>query len=150
MQTEDRFWARVDKQSGDGCWFWLGAKCNHGYGNLGVEGKSIYAHRFAYELLVSPIPEGLTLDHLCRNRTCVNPAHLEAVDNRTNILRGIGWGAKHARATHCPSEHPYDDANTYLTPNGWRRCRVCAREHYAKWKARKRVKALPVSFGDLT
>jgi hypothetical protein len=82
---EDRFWANVD-QSGD-CWLWMGAR-TRGYGRFEVDGKGMAVHRFAYELLIGPVPEGLQIDHLCRNRPCVNPAHLEPVTNRENTMRG--------------------------------------------------------------
>src|SRR5450755_3951408 len=75
--AEERFWARVDKQT-DGCWVWTGA-LRTGYGTLSVSGKNVPAHRFSYELLVGIIPDGLQIDHLCRNRACVNPEHLEPV-----------------------------------------------------------------------
>jgi len=120
-----RFWAAV--RVGDkGCWDWTGSHNPKGYGSFNVNKGHRPAHRLAYEIMRGPIPEGLTLDHLCRNRGCVNPAHLEPVTNRENVLRGIGPTAKAARATHCPSGHPYDEANTYVSPStGWRRCRTC-------------------------
>ena len=123
--SEDRFWAKVDK-TGE-CWLWIGS-CNHkGYGVFRVAGRLVKAHRFAYELLVGPIPDGLTLDHLCRVRRCVNPAHLESVTNYENILRGDSFSARNAVKTHCPHGHPYDDANTYVSPSGRRSCRECSR-----------------------
>ena len=120
---EERFWAKVRKTAG--CWVWTGAKISSGYGEMSVKGKPQYAHRLAYELLVGPIPDGLVIDHLCRNTSCVNPAHLEVVTERVNILRGSGATAVHARATHCPQGHPYDEANTYRS-KGHRKCRTCA------------------------
>jgi hypothetical protein len=88
---EGRFWARVDK-SGD-CWVWTGGRRGR-YGAFWVEGQQMGAHRFAYELLVGPIPDGLTLDHLCCNPPCVNPGHLEPVTFRENGLRV--WRRRHA------------------------------------------------------
>ena len=82
----DRFWAKVDK--GIFCWDWLGGKSN-GYGRFWVEGRLVQAHRWAYETMVGPIPEGLTLDHLCRVRYCVNPSHLEPVTLGENIRRSF-------------------------------------------------------------
>ena len=91
------------------------------------------AHRFAYELLVGPIPEGLTLDHVkargCTSTLCVNPAHLEPVTNEVNILRGIGFPALNAGKSTCPKGHPYSEGNTYLW-HGSRYCRICQRDQH--------------------
>lgn len=116
----DRFWAKVDK-SGE-CWLWRGTVDDHGYGRMGVAYRSVLAHRLAYELVIGPIPVGLTLDHLCRVRLCVNPAHLEPVTQSENVKRG-GYSLK----THCPQGHPYDEANTYRSKTG-RVCRACGRD----------------------
>ena len=121
---QERFWAKVERQTQDACWIWMRVK-SRGYGRFWHKGRWEKAHRFAYELLVGPIPEGLTIDHLCRNRACVNPAHMETVDMRTNLLRGVGPSAIAAKATHCPKGHPYDLLNTYYNPSGHRRCRIC-------------------------
>lgn len=82
----ERFWRRVQEQEG-GCWLWVGT-VDRGYGLLSVDGKTVRAHRYSYETLVGPIPDGLQIDHLCRNRGCVNPAHLEPVTQVENIRRG--------------------------------------------------------------
>jgi len=97
----------------------------NGYGKVNIDGKAKLAHRVVYEALVGPIPEGLQLDHLCRNRACVNPAHLEPVTQRVNILRGTGTAAVHAAKTHCINGHPFDEANTYLYQGNKRMCRRC-------------------------
>jgi hypothetical protein len=120
---EARFWAKVEKT--DTCWVWSAAKIS-GYGAFKLDGRAIRAHRFAYELLVGPVPEGLPLDHLCRNRACVNPAHLEPVTHRVNILRGEGACAVKARQTHCIHGHEFTLENTYLK-SGKRQCRTCRR-----------------------
>lgn len=119
---EARFWSKVDKTPT--CWLFTGALAG-GYGRFYLAGGLVPAHRYAYELLVGPIPEGLQLDHLCRVRNCVNPGHLEPVTQRENLLRGTGPSARHARAAQCPQGHPYDAANTYTAPNGHRHCRTC-------------------------
>ncbi len=131
IPVEERFWAKVDKRGPEGCWLWLGRKESKGYGQFECKGIFNVAHRFAYELLLGPIPEGLTLDHLCRNRACVNPAHLEPISNRENILRGNGLTARYARQTHCLRGHPFDLFNTHFRPDGRRRCRRCVRERSA-------------------
>lgn len=119
--TEERFWDKVEK--GNSCWLWIGKRMPNGYARFKVGGCGIYAHRFAYELLVGPIPEGLQIDHLCRVRHCVNPRHLEPVTQRENKNRGLK-----GRATeHCPKGHAYDVSNTYWRkdrPNN-RECKTC-------------------------
>lgn len=112
------------------CLIWTGAKNNSGYGQIRVNGTTTYTHRLAYEVFVGPIPEGLHLDHLCRNRACCNPHHLEPVTSGENTRRG-----EPANRTHCPEGHPYDEANTRIreridqkskTPVRTRECRECA------------------------
>jgi len=109
-----------------GCWLWTGATNNHGYGQIRVDGQARYVHRLAYETFVAPIPNGFQIDHVCRNRRCVNPAHLEAVTQRVNILRGESPHARHARATHCVHGHPLSGKNLYVRPDGrGRHCKRC-------------------------
>ena len=122
--VEDRFWSKVD--TGGECWLWLASLYPGGYGNFWDGTRHVRAHRWAYERLVGPIPEGLQLDHLCRVRVCVNPDHLEPVTNRENIMRGEGLTAKQARQTHCKRGHEFTEANTYLQKrDGGRVGRVC-------------------------
>lgn len=92
FNPERRFWQNVSKSAG--CWEWQGAVMGGGYGAIKVEGRRVPAHRFAYELLVGPIGEGLEIDHLCRNRSCVNPEHLEPVTRSVNVKRGIPYRAR--------------------------------------------------------
>lgn len=96
-----------EPEPNSGCWLWTGVTVRHGYGIIQRDGKYHCAHRYVYEYERGPIPEGLTLDHLCRVRSCVNPAHLEPVDLRTNTLRGEGITAQNARKTECPRGHSY-------------------------------------------
>ncbi len=135
----ERFWVKVDL-TGD-CWEWTASKNKKGYGRFRFQGETRLAHRVAYEMIVGPIPFGLTLDHLCRNHGCVRPEHLEPVTQRVNVERGDGLAAlarTHISKTHCPKNHPYDEGNTRVTKQGWRRCRTCENAaNLARYHARK-------------
>lgn len=126
----ERFWSKVSK--GDGCWLWTGYKNPGGYGTFTrrflFNRNERLAHRISYILARGQaIPSELTLDHLCRVRECVNPAHLEVVTLRENILRGMAPGAQQARQVVCRKGHPFDTENTYRDPKGHRVCRACRR-----------------------
>lgn len=120
-----RFWEKVDLNGAGGCWLWEASLFLSGYGQFQIGHTKIRAHRWAYEREFGPVPDGMVLDHLCRVRRCVNPAHLEAVTERENVLRGEGPSAHNARKTQCINRHPFDHANTRRTPNGKRVCRRC-------------------------
>lgn len=113
-----KFWMGLEIGGPTGCWTWLRGKTSDGYGHLSHYGRQTYVHRFAYEMLVGPIPEGLQLDHLCRNTSCANPDHLEPVTNRENARRGLK-----AQRTRCAHGHLFDERT--IIYRGYRRCRVC-------------------------
>jgi hypothetical protein len=119
---EQRFWEKVEFT--EYCWNWVACRHKDGHGKIGKNGKTFYAHRIAYELLVGPIPDGLVLDHICRNTSCVNPIHLEPVTQKINTNRGISPPALQLLITHCPLGHEYNEENTYHW-RGHRRCRIC-------------------------
>lgn len=134
-----RLWGSVDKDGPGGCWIWRGAIAGGGYGQIRVDGNQRKTHRVAYELVVGPIPDGHVLDHLCENRRCVNPYHLEPVTQQVNQMRGMTTlAAKNAAKTHCPQGHPYDEENTrqnFTARGRSRRCRACAREDMQRRRA---------------
>lgn len=126
--VEVAFWKRVDVQTAAECWVWKGSLWVKGYGRFyhkSLGRKAIRAHRMAYILSRGPIPTGLVIDHLCRNRLCMNPAHMEIVTNKENVLRGIGPTAMRKRKTHCIRGHELAGENVVVRPTGARRCKVC-------------------------
>lgn len=123
-----------------GCWVWTGYVGHSGYGQLEFRGKKYTAHRVVYESAVGEVPPGLVLDHLCRNRACVNPDHLEPVTHRVNILRGVSPSADHARMTHCTRGHELTPENLYIRSCGRRACRPCTLQRNREYVARRRAK----------
>lgn len=122
----------------DQCWPWLGYKTQDGYGQFCIHGKMKRAHRLAYEHFRQElIPTGMQLDHLCRNRGCVNPWHTEIVTNRENAARGVSFSALNMKKTHCPKGHPYSGENLIIRKKNWRDCRICKN---ARWVAMHRRK----------
>lgn len=138
IDVEARFWSKVDK-TGE-CWLWAAGRDKDGYGIFSIARRSLRAHRVAYELLVGPIPQGLVIDHLCRNEPCVNPEHLEPVTVRENGMRGDTFQARNAAKTHCIRGHEFTSENTWIDPaRGVRKCKACHREQNRPSEARARA-----------
>jgi hypothetical protein len=114
----ERFWARVHGGNVDQCWIWQGSFSAHGYGRFHAHGRDLFAHRWAYEHLVAPIPDGLELDHLCHTNACVNPWHLDPVTGAVNKAR-----QQIAVSRYCKRGHEFTPENTYIKPS--RRTREC-------------------------
>lgn len=131
-----------------GCHNWTGVT-HRGYGQIRANGSNTSTHRAAYVLAKGPIPEGLQIDHLCRNRRCCNPDHLEAVTSYENMLRSDGRCSLNLRKTHCSNGHIFDDENTAFVPPNGRRCRKCERQRVSdRYYARKARAALAVLTGE--
>ena len=152
LRVDDVFWNKLELV-GD-CFVWTGCKNNGGYGcvirQVNGKRKTLRIHRLAYEHFYGTIPEGLVPDHLCRNRACANPEHIELVTNYENIRRGMGYTAKNARKTHCCRGHEFTEDNTYFNYKNRfprRQCRHCGRikDRARRAKQRELLKAVPLS-----
>jgi len=125
---DERFWEYVEIGNKKECWLWTGHKLNNGYGQIKGNPpahKRHLAHRIAYTFIRGEIPHDKVIDHLCKNKSCVNPYHMELVSHVENVMRGNSPHARNARKTHCPSGHPYSGDNLRIDKNGWRRCAKC-------------------------
>lgn len=143
--AEERFWEKIEKTAT--CWIWHGNLGQAGYGRIKIGRRNVAVHRLAYSLLVGPIPEGHEIDHVkargCTSRACVNPAHLEPVPHRVNLLRGASIVAENALKTHCKYGHAFTPENTTIerTKRGGtrRQCRACQHDRaVARWQRRPR------------
>jgi hypothetical protein len=141
-ELEQRFWSKVERGSPDECWSWTAGLSAAGYGRFLRDGGNRLAHRISYELTKGRIPDGLTLDHLCSNRACVNPAHLEPVTLSENGRRAAFGRVPAEPRTSCARGHPFDERNT-----GWERkhgkpyrfCRACKYRVNSEYKRRRRA-----------
>lgn len=130
--TISDFWKKVRKTKS--CWIWTGGSRGKGYGGARCFGKNYLAHRLAYECLIGKIPDNMVLDHLCRNRNCVNPDHLEPVTNKTNVLRGNGVTARNSKKEFCIHGHRLSGNNiAKVKGKNERRCRKCHNIRRAKY-----------------
>lgn len=131
---------RLGNSGVDGCWNWQGTIKPNGYGQVRLNYKVQYAHRVVYQLFVQPIPEGMVIDHLCKNKACVRPTHLDLTTQKENVRRGnLASVARAMRAavTHCPQGHAYDEQNTYMYGRN-RQCRACHRDRARVRRERRR------------
>lgn len=136
-----RFFEKVDKTK-DGCWLWIGGISDGGYGVFDYNGKSHNSHKWLYERNKKRVPKNKQLDHLCRNRACVNPDHLEIVTFKQNILRGISPSAINAKKTHCKKGHILDGDNLYINPTNARVCKTCRKNSQESFKLRKQIQCV--------
>jgi hypothetical protein len=144
--AEQRFWRKLE-QNGPipahrpdlgRCWIWKGSIDSMGYGRFRAKSPQYTkTHRFSFELHYGPMPPQLQTDHLCRNHACANPAHLEAVTCRQNVMRGKALSASNAKKSHCKRGHPFTKENTKLNSDGGRICITCVRKYDREWKKAK-------------
>jgi hypothetical protein len=151
----DRLAERLVEDPTTGCVNWTGSTQHNGYGRIGAgkKGKHVPAHRVAYELAKGPVPPGLQIDHLCRNRRCCNPAHLEAVTYEENMARGNAPQVLNARKTHCVHGHPFNEENTmHITVRGRpaRNCRTCYEAHLERARQKRTARSLLSRMGGKT
>ena len=136
--VEERFLSKIEKTAG--CWLWRGGCSGNGYGSFWA-GKNVPAHRFAYEMFRGPIPSRMWVCHTCDTPLCVNPEHFFLGTSSDNLLDASRKGRLNivnTVKTHCQRGHEYSGANLYITPKGWRDCRVCRREASRRWEQKEK------------
>lgn len=131
---------RLEPIGESGCLVWSGAISTSGYGVVSIAQRMRYVHRLMWVHTHGEIPKGLVIDHLCRVRCCANVAHMEVTSHKTNILRGSGASATHAKQSHCVYGHEFSEDNTWVSKSGARRCRTCNRINARKMKLKQREK----------
>ena len=141
-----RFQKKIELDILTGCWLWRGGITEHGYARFYRNRRIVAAHRVSYEHWNGTLSSNLVLDHLCRNRHCVNPQHLEQVTLQENIHRGINPAAQNLRKTHCPEGHPYSGENLIIEPtkrrlNDGRRCKICSQIRTRNYHNRRKEKS---------
>lgn len=140
--ADERFWEKVDKRPGDGCWVWTGSQ-HRGwrlpYGKFWMNGRMVPAHVWAWEQVHGPVPAGRQLDHVCDNPPCVRPGHLRVCVPGENTLRGRGGAAVNNRKTMCKRGHPLRGANLRINSNGARCCRTCDRDRMRRVRAARQA-----------
>ena len=127
----ERIERKIERVTESGCWIWMGYINESGYGHVKIKERTLKAHRAVYAMMAGSIPHGLTLDHLCRVRCCVNPSHREPVTIRDNLFRGETPAARNASVERCKQGHAFTTRNTYFY-SGHRYCRECNRVSHAK------------------
>lgn len=145
-KAKKRLLSKIKIDEKTSCWNWTATISRSGYGRIGYKYSNhpaFEAYRLSYILFREKLDPDLEIDHICRNRKCVNPYHLEQVTKKENILRGVGVGAKNKAKTHCPQGHEYTPDNIRIGPcNGGRYCRTCQKDRDRYRHVQKNAKVL--------
>lgn len=142
MTLAQRFEGKYLRAAHDVCWTWIAGKNKEGYGEIKAESgnRKLKAHRVSFEIHKGKIPDGLVVDHICKNPSCVNPIHLRAITKTENTMIGDGFYAVNGRKTHCINGHEFTPENTIKHSGGGRRCLACKRIKHQEYKKRKRLR----------